>query len=288
MEGGEKEIKFNHITVDLDKYNLDFSYNLKDALGNTYIVIANEEGEFGLKGPDGKFYYIDENGDLKPAPADYERRFSTYSTDITVPIDLTDEIGEMITDILNNLNGSIDDINGQLLDLLNELSSLSDINDQINDAIDDAKEDIKAQLADYVTRIYNKLNDIFSKTPNKALQPILIAKDGSKVQTLARSRKQATKVKSTTLTLIPTSYTMELFAPAYKKYIVVSNVWDKSGHWADASIGRAANGKNMGVIIDNATQTVKMNGKKGYTYEISYNAVDYQGKIVNKKFYVRF
>jgi hypothetical protein len=81
---------------------------------------------------------------------------------------------------------------------------------------------------------------------------------------------------------------MELFAPAYKKYIVVSNVWDKSGHWADASIGRAANGKNMGVIIDNATQTVKMNGKKGYTYEISYNAVDYQGKIVNKKFYVRF
>ena len=303
-----KDIELPTIDDDLLRIHYTKTYTAEDLAGEgklwedsdetqLFFLVTNKEGsKYALVSYDdyGNIQlWIRDGGVWRLATDDEFASFGAIEFELTVDVDInkTPELKSLLQDIIDDLNanfGANSDLAKTITDLLNDVSSLGDIDDKINDAIDDAKEDIKAQLADYVTRIYNKLNDIFSKTPNKALQPILIAKDGSKVQTLARSRKQATKVKSTTLTLIPTSYTMELFAPAYKKYIVVSNVWDKSGHWADASIGRAANGKNMGVIIDNATQTVKMNGKKGYTYEISYNAVDYQGKIVNKKFYVRF
>jgi hypothetical protein len=78
-----------------------------------------------------------------------------------------------------------------------------------------------------------------------------------------------------------------LFAPAYKKFIAVTDVWDASGNPAAASIGKAANGENMLKVID-SEKTCTMNGQAGYTYEVAYSAVDYHGKVVIKRFYVKF
>ena len=94
-------------------------------------------------------------------------------------------------------------------------------------------------------------------------------------------------MSGSSLTLIPTSYTLELVAPAYKKYIVVSDVFNADGSEAAASLGKGANGENMAKVID-SEKTCTINGQSGYIYEISYNAVDYHGKIVNKRFYVQF
>lgn len=283
-------IEFKDFTMNLDSYDFSFSYDLTDKLGNKYIVIANEDGEFGLKGPDGTLWVLDENGVKVPADPKYERQFDTYTETIVINVDLNDEIKGTVDDLvakLNNQFGASSDLAKTVTQLLNDIASLNSINDQINDAITDAKNDIKTQLQNLVTKAYNKLNSFFSKTPNKALQPILVAKSGDKISLLSRAKSNPTKVSGSSLTLIPTSYTLELFAPAYKKFIAVTDVWDAAGNPAAASIGQAANGENMLKVID-SEKTCTINGKAGYTYEIAYSAIDYHGKVVIKRFYVKF
>jgi hypothetical protein len=132
------------------------------------------------------------------------------------------------------------------------------------------------------------LNNILSTAPNRALQPTIIAiKSDKKAGLLSRSKANPTKA-SGTLTLYPTSYTLEMLAPAYKKFVAVTNVFNADGTEADASIGQAANsGMNLLKVID-SDKYCTISGQSGYTYEITYTAVDYHGKVAAKKFYVKF
>ena len=153
--------------------------------------------------------------------------------------------------------------------------------------IDEAKEDIKSELNSLVSRAYNKMNSFFSKAPNAALQPILIGKFGDNARLLSQSKYYPTQA-SGSLTLYPTSYSLELLAPAYKKFVAVTDVFNASDlSEAAASVGQAANGENMKKVID-SEKSCTLNGQAGYIYEISYSAVDYHGKITTKRFYVKF
>ena len=149
------------------------------------------------------------------------------------------------------------------------------------------RDNLKSRLDGYVTRVYNKLNSIFSKYPNLALQPCLIAIANDKAKMMSQTFSNPTKISGTSVDLVPTSYSLELLAPAYKKFVAVTNVWNADGTEAAASVGKAANGENMLKVID-TEKTCTLNGQAGYIYEISYSAVDYHGKIVTKKFYVQF
>ena len=275
-------------------FNYSISNNFKDTEGNpVYIVITNSTGEFGFKGQNGNIWWINPTTHVfEEAPASYQRRFDIFTKDLSFEIDInkTPEIKSILEDIIDDLNknyGASSDLAKTITDLLNDIADLGDLDGRINDAIADAKNDLKTQLQGYVTKAYNKMNSIFSKAPNRALQPILIAKDGDKIGILSKSKKNPTKVSSTSLKLYPTSYTLELVAPAYKKYIVVSDVFNADGTEADPGIGKSANGENMAKVID-SEKSCTINGQAGYIYEISYNAVDYHGKIVNKRFYVKF
>jgi adenosine/AMP kinase len=205
---------------------------------------------------------------------------------LTQDVDLSTTL-QQIVDQINAQFGASSDLATTITNLLNDVASLGNIDTKINDAIGNAKDDIKAQLNSYITKAYNKLNSIFSKAPNRALQPVLVAKSGDKISLLSRSKSNPTKVSGSSLTLIPTSYTLELFAPAYKKFIAVTDVWDAAGNPAAASVGQAANGDNMLKVID-SEKTCTINGQAGYTYEIAYSAIDYHGKVVIKRFYVKF
>ena len=291
-----KDITLPTIADNTFRFTFNYSIidNFTDTEGNpVYIVITNSTGEFGFKGQNGNIWWINPDTNVfEEAPASYQRRFDVFTKDLTIDIDInkTPEIKSLLQDIIDDLNknyGASSDLAKTITDLLNDVASLGNIDTKINDAITDAKNDLKTQLQGYITKAYNKLNSIFSKTPNKALQPVLIGKSGDKIGLLSKSKKNPTKVSGSSLTLIPTSYTLELVAPAYKKYIVVSDVFNADGSLAEASIGKAANGENMAKVID-SEKTCTINGQSGYIYEISYNAVDYHGKIVNKRFYVQF
>ena len=293
--GGSKAITFSNITLPTisdDLLRIKYTYNITDALGTgNYFVVTNQTGDFALIGNDGKLYHYN-NGTLTAFTATEQLAFGAYTTDLEISIDInkTSDIKNLLQDIINSLNaqyGSGSSLETNLTSLLNDVASLGNIDGKINQAIADAKGDIKSTLNSYVTRAYNKLNSWFQKAPNAALQPVLIAKSGNNVRTLARAKGLATKFSSTSLTLVPTSYTLEMLAPAYKKFVAVTDVWNADGTEAAASVGQAANGENMLKVID-SEKTCTLNGQAGYIYEISYSAVDYHGKITTKKFYVQF
>ena len=248
---------------------------LKDADGNDLYILVT----------DGHYrYYMKDETD----PWVYNLDLGQWQT---VNWNLVESVSLNIEDVnlYNTIKYVADQINARygstspLADLLNDVIAIGDLNATIQNAFND----VKSEVNGLITKAYNKLNSIFSKAPNKALQPVLVAKSGDKISLLSRSKSNPTKVSSSSLTLIPTSYTLELLAPAYKKFIAVTDVWDAAGNPAAASVGQAANGENMLKVID-SEKTCTINGQAGYTYEIAYSAIDYHGKVVIKRFYVKF
>ena len=205
---------------------------------------------------------------------------------MTENVDLSTTLNQVVTQI-NNQFGANSQLAKTITDLLNDVASLGSIDGKINKAINDAKTDIKNVISSYITAAYKKLNHWISVFPNKALQPTLLAVTGNnKAGILSQSFAMPTKASGTSLTLVPTTFTLETLAPAYKKFVAVTNVW-KDGAEAPAAKGKAANGTNMLKVID-SEKTCTLNGEAGYLYEVSYSAVDYHGKIVTKRFYVQF
>ena len=275
------------------KILINIQYVLKDDAGNPiYVLTTNKEGQlewWWLSGSeqaviynptDGLYYWA--NGTI----------VQFQQIEINTDVDLTNILDDIIKQI-NNQFGANSDLAKNITDLLNDVASLGSIDNKINQAITDAKNDIKSVLNSYVTKAYNKLNHWISIIPNKALQPAIIAVKGdNKAGMLSRSLSMPT-VTNSELTLIPTSYSLEMLAPAYKKFVAVTNVFDAttkaelSEADAIAKAAAANGGENMKTIID-GNKSCTLAGENGYIYEVSYSALDFCGKITTKKFYVQF
>ena len=283
-------VEINFGTIDISsidtKITINFQYILKDDAGNPiYILVTDQEGELRwvyLGTGDQEAYYYDADGNFHWAEEGLGIEFHKLEINKDIDIDLYNTLKE----IIDKVNTQWISAQDQLRSMLNEIQKLNNINDQVNAQINDIKNDIKSELSKLISRAYNKMNSIFSKAPNKALQPVLVAKTGDKMRLLSRSLTNPTKV-SGSLTLYPTSYSLELLAPAYKKFVAVTDVWNADGTPAAASVGKAANGDNMLKVID-SEKSCTLNGQSGYIYEVSYSAVDYHGKVTTKKFYVQF
>lgn len=219
------------------------------------------------------------------------------SVPVTINMNQNVDMSTTLQQIIDQINaqfGSNSDLAKTITSLLNDIAAMGDLDTKISDAISSIKSDVKSQINSLITSVYNKLNVIFSTAPNKALQPTMIAQETAshKAGILSQSLSMPTKANSA-LTLVPTSYTLELLAPAYKKYVAVTNVYDATTKaelaLADAkSKAASANGgENMNKVIDIQT-TCTLAGEVGYIYEVTYSAVDYQGKVVMRKFYVQF
>lgn len=280
------DVNINFGTIDISsidtKITVNFQYVLQDADGKpVYVLVTNKEGKLTWKSTneteityDGTTWHDANTGDVV--------EFHQININKDIDVDLYNTLKE----IIDKVNAQWISAQNDLTKMLNEIQKLNNINNQINASISNIKNDVKSELSKLISRAYNKLNSIFSSAPNRALQPVLVAKTGDKIKLLSRSLITPTKV-SGSLTLYPTSYSLELLAPAYKKFVAVTDVWNADGTEAAANIGQAANGENMLKVID-SEKSCTMNGQAGYIYEISYSAVDYHGKVTTKKFYVQF
>jgi len=273
-------ITFTDIVIDKVNNNniIKFSYTLKDADGNPiYVLVSDKAGKYYWKAGDGTLYDASTGALITSNVAVEATSISITNAEV--------DLDALISQI-NDQFGANSDLAKTITSLLNDVASLGSIDGKINQAIANAKTDIKNVISSYITAAYKKINNWISVFPNKALQPILVGVTGqNKAGILSQSSAMPTKA-SGSLTLVPTTFTLETLAPAYKKFVAVTNVW-KDGVEADASIGQAANGTNMLKVID-SEKTCTLNGQAGYLYEVSYSAVDYHGKIVTKRFYVQF
>lgn len=169
-------------------------------------------------------------------------------------------------------NNIIDQVNSQVDNMLGTVENLANKVNKFVSAID----------GNFINRVNNYIHkcNYWLDNANKFLQPAMFATDGNNWVKLPTIASGATYVKMTNgkanVLLLPTSYTLEYLAPAYKKYITVK---DPSG--------ATVTGENIGEVISGNIHKAGFTATKEGVYTISYDAVDYTGGKVNKKFFIK-
>lgn len=178
-----------------------------------------------------------------------------------------------VTVSMAQFNNMIDDINRQVGNMLGTVENLANKVNKFESTID-------GRFIDRVNSYIHKCN-YWLDNANKFLQPAMFATDGNNWVKLPTIASGATYVKMTNgkanVLLLPTSYTLEYIAPAYKKYITVK---DPSG--------ATVTGENIGKVISGNIHKAGFTATKEGVYTITYDAVDYTGrKAKTKTFFIK-
>lgn len=187
-------------------------------------------------------------------------RYSTTKQAVTVNVSMAE------------FNKIIDQVNSQVGNMLGTVENLANKVNKFESAID----------GNFINRVNNYIHkcNYWLDNANKFLQPAMFATDGNNWVKLPTIASGATYVKMTNgkanVLLLPTSYTLEYLAPAYKKYITVK---DPSG--------ATVTGENIGKVISGNIHKAGFTATKEGVYTISYDAVDYTGGKVNKTFFIK-
>ena len=178
-----------------------------------------------------------------------------------------------VTVSMAQFNNMIDDINRQVGNMLGTVENLANKVNKFESTID----------GNFINRINNYIHkcNYWLDNANKFLQPAMFATDGNNWVKLPTIASGATYVKMTNgkanVLLLPTSYTLEYLAPAYKKYITVK---DPSGN--------TVTGENIGKVISGNIHKAGFTATKEGVYTITYEAVDYTGgKPKTKTFFIK-
>ena len=177
-----------------------------------------------------------------------------------------------VTVSMAEFNKIIDQVNSQVGNMLGTVENLANKVNKFVSTID----------GNFINRVNNYIHkcNYWLDNANKFLQPAMFATDGNNWVKLPTIASGATYVKMTNdkanVLLLPTSYTLEYLAPAYKKYITVK---DPSG--------ATVTGENIGMVISGNIHKAGFTATKEGVYTISYDAVDYTGGKVNKKFFIK-
>lgn len=199
------------------------------------------------------------------------------SKDTTITLEA---INDIIRDINNTLRSTQDQVN-------NELNS---IDSQVSDKLSDLTSIVK-RYNSWADRVNNWFSRDGNNGINRALQPVLFYGSGKGLSRVGTSKAGLANLKSND-PLLATTFTLELIAPAYKKWVAVTNAWPNNtdainnvNSDADA-IAKANGGTNMNKVIDGTIRRVNLGTiKKGTVYEITYGAVDYNGVQRYRKYY---
>lgn len=191
------------------------------------------------------------------------------------------------TEVVTKMNEMIADINGQL----------SGINGQINSQINTILDKIQNQLAgklgsadklvDKYNALANKINN-FLANPNHYLQVAMAYEDGNGDLHMLSNNENAPSqfVNSNGATeLFATSYTAEIAAPSFKKYIAITKATKDDGTALDIKAANEKAGLNQ--VFPGRQQRIAVKGlETGVTYEILYSSLDYRGKTSSRVYYL--
>ena len=236
------------------------------------VTIVGKDKITGKLGEDGKTVVFDLSslgatadvtiGSVKIKPEDVHVTVGKTNGeyDVTIPMD---EFNKIIDNINNQVGNMIGNVNG-IVDKVNKYA----------DAID-------GQLISRINTYINKFENLLTKS-NSLLQPAMFYRtNGGSFGQLARVAEGASYLKlngsEASTVFVASSYTAELLAPAYMKEITVDGGATLTG----------AGQSGSKVVLKNGQYKVGFQATKAGVYTITYNAVDYFGKTVSKKFYVK-
>lgn len=202
---------------------------------------------------------------------DKEIKINKDNFKITIPKDKTETYEVEIP--MDEFNKIIDNINNQVGNMIGNVNNIVDKVQGWSDKID-------GQVITRLNSYIKKFEHLLTKS-NSLLQPTMLytAQNGSWNQ-LPNAKEAAAHLKlnggKASTVFVATSYTGELLAPAYKKYVHVNG-----------PEGATVTGSNINKVIDGNIYKIGFEANKPGTYEIVYEAVDYSGKTVTRTFYVK-
>ena len=144
----------------------------------------------------------------------------------------------------------------------------------------------------------------FIRNANNLLQPVLLWCDGQNFGQLGGMVSGNYAVGTIVpaggaVALVPTTYTLELLAPAYKKSVICTNVY-KNGQTAQQGVSEMETALKKvndalkagkfdlfeGQSLKNEFIFEAKSEYEGMTFEFAYTALDYAGKVAGRKFYL--
>ena len=308
--------KIDPINVQIPAINIDFEEIKIDNIGELTAEVEIPVYEVDTTDPDNPVL-VQTGVEKKKVTVDATSFKAAIEESINEALDkagasLGKDIQKQLNDALETqLNQAVANIEGAVNDLIqNQLAN--EINGQLDAAIKDVMEQVKDQVTAgagsyidkanaYINKINNWSNKInnygkkFFENINSKLQvTVLYEGNDGNLHQLSNDKKYPTIVNGEgVFDVFVTSYTGEIIAPAFKKFIGVTNVF-KDGDSAQngctdckAVLDAVNGGEYFNKVFPGSRYGVAIeNMKKGYTYEIFYSGLDYSGKISARKFYV--
>jgi hypothetical protein len=151
---------------------------------------------------------------------------------------------DAIKQIIATLNGDLTKVN-EIIASVQKLSTLGT--------------DLKSDVSGYLEKLNNGYKKLIEYA-DKSFAPTLLLASDTKI-----SRARGT-FKAGNYKLLPTSYSAEIFAPAYKKWIEI-------------------NGK--GQLYEGSVKSIDLEVKAGETYNIVFEAVDFYGNVVKNEYTIK-
>ena len=137
-----------------------------------------------------------------------------------------------------------------------------------------------------IWRFLNKFNIGAEKVLNNinwAIQPTLLVSTEAEVSHPdVLQNNNFTRYNPGEVKLLPTSWSAEILAPAFKKYVAVISV-DGTPVGADDAV----NAGLLGKVIPGSVKEIPFFIEAGKTYKIQYSAVDYEGNIRTLYYVIR-
>jgi len=136
-----------------------------------------------------------------------------------------------------------------------------------------------ASTQNKIWRFLNRVNPTIQKfldNINWFIQPTLLIDENGDIwhPSVATNVSVFTRFKAGTINLMPTSWSAELVAPAFKKFVGVIEVDGKSDPEELAKV----NTGNAGKLVDGSVKSIPLTIEAGKTYKIQYTAIDYAGR----------
>lgn len=220
--------------------------------------------------------------------------FDGYHDVVEIQYSKTIDLSKDIKAIYGNVTTSLSNVNGMMGYLRGYLGRVNDLISSIETlggTFDSKIDELGGKAIDFI----EKFNKTFAPymQPNDWLQPIMIGNANGFVRFTTTTAEAPQLLNSTDLTLIPTTRTAELLSPAFKKWIAVTDVFQgaNSAKGGDgtciAARTKANSASNINEVLDGNVRAVLISLEKGYTYELTYQALDYTGRVAAKKYYVR-
>ena len=205
--------------------------------------------------------------------------------------DVYGDVTETITELVDEINkryGEGSDVDVKLAEFFNDVKE----SNNFQTYIDETKSSLYASIDKYLTRLEKHILRVFNNA-HRSLYITMFGKQNDAIALLSMNLDLPTKAEAGELTLVPTTYSLQYFAPVYKKFVAVTNVYDAKTK-AELDLGEAQSlaavansGENMLKVVD-GLKNCTIKGEAGKIYEITYTAVDFLGVVMIKKFYVEF